>query len=224
MIPGIVWQNSGGIRAMSEQSYARAVRLIYLARYRVEKPKAALAQAHRLAARVVRAVPGDDDATVQEAARRLTAMGNWRTRRHRGLGTGPYLVPPEPTPEQREVLDRLGTVEYDLRIAVLRHLLDGAEPDDLGAGLSPDHQQGAAERIRLATAKVCEDRDIDDVRALLTGPGLDPMTVTVPAEQAFASPRRGSSIAIPLSLLLPRNRRASSRPPCSGRRRPNART
>src|SRR5256714_436626 len=82
--------SSGG--AMTEQSYARAARLIYLARYRAEKPKAALAQAHRLAARVVRGC-AVGDAAVREAASRLIKMGSRSTLRYRVPGTGPYLAP-----------------------------------------------------------------------------------------------------------------------------------
>src|SRR5256714_614729 len=203
--------SSGG--AMTEQSYARAARLIYLARYRAEKPKAALAQAHRLAARVVRG-GAVGDAAVREAASRLIKMGSRSTLRYRVPGTGPYLAPADPDADQRPVLDRLGAVEYELRIAVLRHLIDGTDPDDLGAD--------SAERIRSATAKVCRDLDVDEVKALLTGAELDPMTVAVPARRAFTRRRQrgrigAASAGLVLAATATRLWRCAPRPAPLGR-------
>ncbi|MEY9889139.1 hypothetical protein ABIA35_006105 [Catenulispora sp. MAP12-49] len=67
---------------MSQESYARAARLVYIVRHPIDGPGRALIQAHRRAAAAVATHPDDDDddAAVREALRSvIKELDHWRS-------------------------------------------------------------------------------------------------------------------------------------------------
>ncbi|MBS2536083.1 hypothetical protein KGQ20_25295 [Catenulispora sp. NF23] len=185
---------------MSQESYTRAARLVYIARYPFDGAKAALVQAHRRAAAAVAAHPDDDDAAVREALRSvLDGYGSWASSR---FLRGPRLVPVDVTAEQRKVLDQMKAYDYRVAVAAIYHLLEGAAMDDLGGLVSPEQPDLYEGRVREAVVGLCRDRETGEIRALLLGRELDPVVVPVSARAVLRRRRRRTRVGGAVTAVI----------------------
>lgn len=186
MVTGALQSSFGG--EMSQDSYTRAARLVYIARYTIDGPKLALIQAHRRAASAVSVHPDDDDAAVREALRStIDELGAWRSR---GLFGGPRLAPVEATDEQRKVLDQIKALDYRVAVAALLYLLEDVAVEDLAVVLGSEKSSHYQESVREAVVSLCGGRTTGEVRELLLGRELDPMIVPVSARATLKRRRR----------------------------------
>jgi hypothetical protein len=174
---------------MSQESYERAARLVYISRYLIDGPKVALIQAHRVAAEAVAAHPDDDAAAVREAlATAMNRMDAWVS--GRGWFRGPRLAPADVTSEQREVLERLKAVDYHAARVALLVLLENVPVEEAALLLGTERFEHQVATVREGIASLCGGRAPDEIRALLLGHELDPMVVPVSARAALKRRRR----------------------------------
>ncbi len=185
---------------MNQDAYARAARLVYLARYPFDGAKVALVHAHRRAAAAVVAHPDDDDAAVRQALRWvLDGYGSWSSSR---FLRGPRLVPVDATAEQREVLDQMKAYDYRVAVAAIYHLLEGAAIEDLDALVSPEQPDLYAGRVREAVAGFCRDHEAGEIRELLLGRELDPVAVPVSARVVLRRRRRRTRVGGAVTAVI----------------------
>jgi hypothetical protein len=173
---------------VSQESYARAARLVYIVRHPIDGPERALIQAHRRAAAAVATHPDDDDAAVREALRSvIEELDHWRS----GWSLrGPRLTPAGVTTEQHEVLERIKAADYHMAAAAVLHLLEGTAIEDVAAVIDPEHPDHCSGSVREAVTDICGDRARDEVRELLLSRELDPMVVPVSARAVLERRRR----------------------------------
>ncbi|NUP53137.1 MAG: hypothetical protein HOW97_38320, partial [Catenulispora sp.] len=103
----------------------------------------------------------------------------------RGIGLlGRDVRPAPPTEQQLPVLGVLAALNGPRRLAVLRHLLEGAALTEVADTPSD------VESVRTGLDLVCQDRPAEEVTALLLGPELDPVRIPVFAADVAARRRR----------------------------------